>query len=73
MFWRAAGEPPADADLTEFPDGDETSAWATEPVAWAVSCGLLRGYDDTGELGPIDPLERAQLAAVLMRLAQVAA
>ena len=73
VFWRAAGEPVADADLSAFPDGDEISAWATEPVAWAVSCGLLRGYDDTGELGPIDPLERAQLAVVLMRLAQAAA
>ena len=73
VFWRAAGEPSGNADLSAFPDGDEISAWATEPVAWAVSCGLLRGYDDTGELGPIDPLERAQLAAVLMRLAQVAA
>ena len=70
VFWRAAGEPAADADLSGFPDGGETSAWALAPVEWAVETGLLGGYDDTGELGPADPLERAQLAAVLMRLAQ---
>lgn len=73
VFWRAADEPAADADLSTFPDGGETSAWALEPVEWAVETGLLGGYDDTGELGPADPLERAQLAAVLMRAAQAAA
>ena len=69
VFWRAAGEPAADADLSAFPDGDSTSAWALEPVEWAVETGLLKGYDDTGELDPAGDLTRAQAATVFFRLA----
>ena len=69
VFWRAAGEPAADADLSVFPDGDSTSAWALEPVEWAVETGLLKGYDDTGELDPAGDLTRAQAATVFFRLA----
>lgn len=69
VYWRLAGEPAADADLSAFPDGSETSAWATDPVEWAVSTGLLRGNDQTGELDPAGDLTRAQMAAVLYRLA----
>ncbi len=69
VFWRIAGEPEADADLSMFPDGDSTSAWALEPVEWAVETGLLKGYDDTGELDPAGDLTRAQAATVFFRLA----
>lgn len=69
VFWRIAGEPEADADLSVFPDGDSTSAWALEPVEWAVETGLLKGYDDTGELDPLGDLTRAQAATVFFRLA----
>ena len=61
VLWRAAGEPAADADLSAFPDGAEVSPWAADPVEWAVSTGLLRGYNHTGELAPGDPITRAQL------------
>ena len=69
VYWRFAGEPAVDADLSAFPDGSETSTWATDPVEWAVSTGLLRGNDQTGELDPTGDLTRAQMAAVLYRLA----
>lgn len=72
MLWRAAGEPAADADLSAFPDGAEVSPWAADPVEWAVSTGLLRGYNHTGELAPGDPITRAQLAMVLYRQALAA-
>ncbi|WP_204672817.1 S-layer homology domain-containing protein [Enorma phocaeensis] len=69
VFWRIAGEPEADADLSAFPDGDSTSVWALEPVEWAVETGMLKGYDDTGELDPAGDLTRAQAATVFFRLA----
>ncbi|OUP10154.1 hypothetical protein B5F33_03650 [Collinsella sp. An2] len=69
VFWRAAGSPEAEADLGAFPDGGETSPWARPAVSWAVSTGLLKGYDNTGELGPAGTLTRAQMATVLYRLA----
>ena len=72
VLWRAAGEPAADADLSAFPDGAEVSPWAADPVEWAVSTGLLRGYNHTGELAPGDPITRAQLAMVLYRQALAA-
>ena len=70
VFWRLAGSPEADADLSEFPDGADTSAWAEAAVEWAVSTGLIEGYAHNGELGPTDSLTRAQMATVLMREAQ---
>ena len=56
-------------DLSQFPDGSDTSSWALDAVGWAVATELLRGYDNTGELGPGDDLTRAQAAAVFMRQA----
>ncbi|WP_158095303.1 S-layer homology domain-containing protein [Collinsella sp. An2] len=67
VFWRIAGEPAAEADLAQFPDGSETSPWAEDAVEWAVSTGLLKGYDNTGELDPAGSLTRAQTATVFMR------
>lgn len=72
VFWRMAGEPAAEADLSEFPDGDETSAWAVEAMEWAVSTGLLEGYTDTGRLDPTGDLTRAQAATVFFRQAEAA-
>lgn len=69
VFWRIAGEPDERGDLTQFPDGSDTSSWALDAVGWAVATELLRGYDNTGELGPGDDLTRAQAAAVFMRQA----
>ncbi|OUP06259.1 S-layer homology domain-containing protein [Collinsella sp. An2] len=69
VFWRNAGKPGATADLAKFPDGSETSSWAEDAVEWAVSTGLLKGYDNTGELGPSGDLTRAQMATVMYRQA----
>ena len=39
-------------------------------MEWAVSEGVLSGYEDgSNELGPIDFLERCQCALMFMRLA----
>ncbi len=70
VFWRIAGEPAADADLSAFPDGSETDSWARDAVEWAISTGLLQGYDDTGELDPTGDITRAQAATVFMREAK---
>lgn len=69
MLWRQAGSPEVDQDL-DFVDADEVSSFAREAVEWAVSEGVLSGYEDgSNELGPIDFLERCQCALMLMRLA----
>ena len=69
MLWRRAGSPEADAELG-FADADEVSSFAREAVEWAVSEGVLSGYEDgSNELGPIDFLERCQCALMFMRLA----
>lgn len=70
VYHRLSGSPEEDADLTAFPDAGEVSDWAEPGVEWAVSEGLLRGYADTGELDPAGELSRAQMATVLMRLAE---
>ncbi len=72
VFWRMAGEPAAEADLTGFPDGAETSAWAVGAMEWAVSTGLLEGYTDTGRLDPTGDFTRAQAATVFFRQAEAA-
>lgn len=67
VFWRLAGEVEVDASLDEFIDGDDTSPWAIAAVKWAVSTGLLQGYDDTDVLDPNGDLTRAQMATVMYR------
>ena len=63
------GSPESDLELG-YPDAGEVSEFAREAVAWAVSEGVLTGYEDgSGKLGPTDPLERCQCALVFMRLA----
>ena len=67
MLWRQAGSPEVDYDLS-FNDADKVSAFAREAVEWAVSQGVLSGYDDgSGDLGPTDTLERSQCALMFMR------
>lgn len=55
--------------LTGFSDGDTTSEWATEALAWAVSVGLLQGNDD-GTLNPGGNATRAEIATILMRFCE---
>lgn len=41
-------------------------AWYAEPLEWAVSAGLIAGFDD-GTFRPDAPLTRAQLVSILYR------
>ena len=51
--------------LTGFPDAGQVSAYAQEPLEWAVAMGLINGSD--GYLLPQGNATRAQVSAILMR------
>ena len=59
-----------DADvLSDFPDKDQVSGYALEPLQWAVSNGIITGTK-TGRKTLLDPrgfATRAQLAVILSR------
>ena len=57
---------PDRADLSVFTDGEDASAWAADPLAWAVRSGLLEGTDE-GELDPKGYATREQFAAITER------
>lgn len=60
---------PSAQSLARFPDQGRVSAYAVQPMAWAVERGLIDGFQD-GTLQPQGQTSRAQLAAVLARFAQ---
>ena len=51
-----------------FKDVDP-DAWYHDPVDWAIESGYLKGYKDTGRLGPLDTTNRAQFVTMLARIA----
>ena len=53
--------------LAAFVDADTLSAYAVQPMKWAVGTGLIMGMDET-HLAPKAQSTRAQLAVFLMRL-----
>ena len=55
--------------LSQFTDGSSASPWARDALGWAVSNGLLSGYDD-GSLRPANGISRAELAVVLRGFCQ---
>ena len=57
----------ATGDLSGFADGDTVSGWAEEAMSWSVGAGLIQG-DENG-LTPTATATRAQVAAILQRLA----
>ncbi|MDR1194489.1 MAG: S-layer homology domain-containing protein [Peptococcaceae bacterium] len=57
----------APGDLSLFPDGDKTAAWARESLAWAVGRNLI-GDAGGGALMPKGTVTRAQAATMLQRL-----
>ena len=57
------------ADLNEFPDGEDTSAWAEGTMSWAVAEGLISGGDNNA-LMPGGSAIRAQAATILMRFCE---
>ena len=72
-FAQAAGNGSGtSADLSSFRDAGRIDSYAEAPLAWAVGTGLLTGRSaDT--LAPRDKATRAELAVILMRLADLAA
>ena len=65
MLWRFAGEPKVDLQIN-FTDAGEVSYWAADAMKWAISIGLIKGYDD-GSLMPRAPATRAEVATIIQR------
>lgn len=55
-------------DLNAYSDADAVSAWAQDALSWACAEGVLQGMTETS-LSPQSSATRAQMAAVLLRLA----
>ena len=55
------------ANLQDFADGADTSAWATRAMEWAYAEKLITGKDGN-RLDPQGQATRAEVAAILMRL-----
>ena len=54
------------ADLSEFTDGDQVSAYAEEAMQWAVGNGIVSGMGN-GTLNPKGTAIRAQVASMIQR------
>jgi len=54
-------------DLSAFEDAASVSTWAVDAFVWAVEKGVVTGMTET-TLVPAATTNRAQAAAVLMRL-----
>ena len=59
----------ASADLSGFPDAGDIQSYATQALSWAVTEGLLQGFEDDS-LQPQSTATRAQIATILMRFCE---
>lgn len=50
-----------------FPDVNYDNDWFAPGVTFVADKGLITGYTDTGNFGPLDALTRGQLATILWR------
>lgn len=66
ILYRLEGEP--EAEPSAFKDV-EAGQWYTDAIGWASANEVVEGYDDE-RFGPMDPVTREQLAAILYRYAQ---
>ena len=66
FLYRYAKAKPVQTDLSAFTDAGQVSAYAADPMAWAVSNGLISGTA-SATLAPRDTASRAMVATVLMR------
>lgn len=66
LLWRWAGRPKTQAALDGFADVREVSAYAREPLAWAVENGILTGRPDA-TIDPHTGATRAETAVILRR------
>ena len=64
MLWNYAGKPASSGDVSAYADGSDTSAWATQAMAWAVEQELISGMGN-GSLAPQGSATRVQVAAIL--------
>lgn len=62
----------ARGNLTDFPDGGDTSPYAQTPMQWAIGSALIQGTDEGHGtiLQPQGTATRAQLATILARFAE---
>lgn len=68
VLWRMAGEPKVEADC---PFGDvPAGSWYDDAVRWAHAAGVTNGVSDTA-FAPDAPVTREQIAALLLRFAQL--
>lgn len=58
------------ASLRGFPDEDQVSAYAREPLRWALGAGIMQGRSD-GRLDPCGSATRAQTAVLLCRFLEL--
>ena len=68
LLHRLAGSPDVE-DTASFSD-IPSDTWYTKPVIWAAQNKVSVGRDD-GTFGPMEPVTREQLAALLFRYAQL--
>ena len=68
VLWRMAGEPEVEADC---PFGDvPAGSWYDDAVRWAHAAGVTNGVSDMA-FAPDAPVTREQIAALLLRFAQL--
>ncbi|MDE7219342.1 MAG: S-layer homology domain-containing protein, partial [Oscillospiraceae bacterium] len=65
ILYRLEGEP--ETALSSFKDVEE-GKWYTKAIGWGAANGVVEGYD-ADRFGPMDPVTREQLAAILFRYA----
>ena len=53
-------------DIAGFSDAGKVSAWAQEPLKWAVGNGIVNGQGDN-TLNPQGMAQRSDIAAMLHR------
>ena len=66
ILYRVEGEP--EATPSSFLDV-EAGKWYTDAIGWGAANGIVEGYSEE-KFGPMDPVTREQLAAILYRYAQ---
>lgn len=66
ILYRMAGSPEVSGDLSAYSDGEAVQDYAKNAVIWAVSKGVITGYDDA-TLRPNSFASRAEVCTILMR------
>lgn len=71
MMWRYAGEPEVKEDyLKTFPDSNKIAGYAKAAFNWAVSMGIINGYEN-GKLLPQGNATRAEFAKIISVFVEV--